>query len=226
MARHCASMAALCARASDWPCGACAAAALDNRGGMSADALPGDSAADRTPTSLAGYVIRNEARFKCNRRRVPRNAQATMVAHIEGTRRAQWRAPQRSDGELIMRPIRSILDASFRYVPSVATSVASTWRRAGWRPTTDEERRARRQPAAELVVDWIGAANAPTTMARRVSVRVRDSTRDPLATHDSERSAVARSDVAALRKAPPEHPGASRSSGRLRDGAILQMVGK
>jgi len=125
-----------------------------------------------------------------------------------------------------MRPIRSILDASFRYVPSVATSVASTWRRAGWRPTTDEERRARRQPAAELVVDWIGAANAPTTMARRVSVRVRDSTRDPLATHDSERSAVARSDVAALRKAPPEHPGASRSSGRLRDGAILQMVGK
>jgi hypothetical protein len=51
-----------------------------------------------------------------------------------------------------MRPIRSILDASFRYVPSVATSVASTWRRAGWRPTTDEERKARRQPTAELVI--------------------------------------------------------------------------
>jgi len=75
-----------------------------------------------------------------------------------------------------MRPIRSILDASFRYVPSVATSVASTWRRAGWRPTTEEERRARRQPTAELMVDWIGAANAPTTIARRVSVRVSDST--------------------------------------------------
>ena len=125
-----------------------------------------------------------------------------------------------------MRPIRSILDASFRYVPSVATSVASTWRRAGWRPTTDEERRSRRQPSAELVVDWIGGANAPTTMARRVSVRVSDSTRDSLATHDSERNAVAQSDVAALRKAPPEHQGASRGCGRLRDSAILQMVGK
>jgi hypothetical protein len=56
-----------------------------------------------------------------------------------------------------MKPIRSILDPSFRYVPSVATSVASTWRRAGWRPMTDEERRARRQPTAELVVDRIGA---------------------------------------------------------------------
>ena len=43
-----------------------------------------------------------------------------------------------------MRPIRSILDPSFCYVPSVATSVVETWRRAGWRPTTDEERKARR----------------------------------------------------------------------------------
>jgi hypothetical protein len=65
-----------------------------------------------------------------------------------------------------MKPIRSILDASFRYVPSVATSVASTWRRAGWRPTTDEERKARRQPTAELVVDCIGAADAPTSVTR------------------------------------------------------------
>jgi hypothetical protein len=56
-----------------------------------------------------------------------------------------------------MKPTRSILDPLFRYVPSVATSVASTWRRAGWRPTTDEERKARRQPTAELVVDCIGA---------------------------------------------------------------------
>ena len=66
-----------------------------------------------------------------------------------------------------MSPIRSILDASFCYVPSFATSVASTWRRAGWRPTTDEERKARRQPTAELVVDWIGAADAPAKVARQ-----------------------------------------------------------
>jgi hypothetical protein len=71
-----------------------------------------------------------------------------------------------------MKPIRSILDASFRYVPSVATSVASTWRCAGWRPTTDEEREARRQPTADLVVDSIGAADAPTSVARRALVSV------------------------------------------------------
>jgi hypothetical protein len=59
-----------------------------------------------------------------------------------------------------MRPIRSILDASFRYVPAVATSVASTWRRAGWRPTTDEERKARQRRTAELVLDWVGTQNA------------------------------------------------------------------
>jgi hypothetical protein len=71
-----------------------------------------------------------------------------------------------------MKPIRSILDASFRYVPSVATSVASTWRRAGWLPTTDEERKARRQPTAELVVDCIGVAGAPTSVTRLASVSV------------------------------------------------------
>jgi hypothetical protein len=71
-----------------------------------------------------------------------------------------------------MKPIRSILDATFRYVPSVATLVASTWPRAGWRPTTDEERKARRRPTAELVVDCIGAADAPTSATPQASVRV------------------------------------------------------
>ena len=32
-----------------------------------------------------------------------------------------------------MKPSRSILDPAFRYVPSVSTSVADTWRRFGWR---------------------------------------------------------------------------------------------
>jgi hypothetical protein len=97
-----------------------------------------------------------------------------------------------------MRPIRSILDASFRYVPAVATSVASTWRRAGWRPTTDEERKTRRHPTAELVVDWIGAADAPTAVARRMSVKVSSAGRD--------------------------HPSTARSAGRLRDSALLRVV--
>jgi hypothetical protein len=55
--------------------------------------------------------------------------------------------------------MRSILDPAFRYVPSFATSVAETWRRFGWRPTTDEDRKARRRPDMELVVDWVRAAN-------------------------------------------------------------------
>lgn len=46
-----------------------------------------------------------------------------------------------------MRPSVSILDASFRYAPSFATSVVTTWRRAGWRPTTDDERKARQRSA-------------------------------------------------------------------------------
>ena len=39
-----------------------------------------------------------------------------------------------------MKPSKSILDPSFRYVPSVATSVANTWRRFGWNPSSAEER--------------------------------------------------------------------------------------
>lgn len=49
----------------------------------------------------------------------------------------------------MLKPDRSILDESFRYVPAAATSVAATWRRFGWRPTTDEERKMRRRPEAE-----------------------------------------------------------------------------
>src|SRR5437762_14082227 len=39
---------------------------------------------------------------------------------------------QRFDRAPTMRPIWSMLDPLFCYVPSVATSVATTWRRAGW----------------------------------------------------------------------------------------------
>jgi hypothetical protein len=66
--------------------------------------------------------------------------------------------------------MRSILDPAFRYVPSFATSVAATWRRFGWRPTTEEDRKARPRPTMELVVDWIGAANAHS--ARDVSAKI------------------------------------------------------
>ena len=56
-----------------------------------------------------------------------------------------------------MKPTRSILDGSFQYVPAVATSVAKTWRRFGWRPMTDEDRRTRRKPATEVLVDEVAS---------------------------------------------------------------------
>jgi hypothetical protein len=56
-----------------------------------------------------------------------------------------------------MKPARSILDDSFRYVPAVATSVVETWRRFGWRPTTEEDRKRRRRPTVVLVVDSVPA---------------------------------------------------------------------
>jgi hypothetical protein len=43
-----------------------------------------------------------------------------------------------------MKPSKSILDESFTYVPSNTTAVDATWRRFGWRPLTEDERRKRR----------------------------------------------------------------------------------
>ena len=65
---------------------------------------------------------------------------------------------------------RSILDPAFRYVPSFATSVAATWRRFGWRPTTDEDRRTRRRPEMALVVDWVGAAECAVRRQGGISI--------------------------------------------------------
>ena len=69
--------------------------------------------------------------------------------------------------------MRSILDPAFRYVPSFATSVAATWRRFGWRPTTDEERKTRRRRDMELVVEWVEAANVLSPSAPLVPAQLR-----------------------------------------------------
>ena len=116
-----------------------------------------------------------------------------------------------------MRPIRSILDASFCYVPSVATSVAATWRRAGWRPTTDEERKTRRRPTAELLVDKIGPVDAPTAVARRILVRVPSTSRDPLPAQDSDLGAITLRDVTPSRKSYLENALRSAKVARHRD---------
>ena len=33
--------------------------------------------------------------------------------------------------------MKSLLDASFKYVPCVATDIQATWRKFGWRPTNE-----------------------------------------------------------------------------------------
>jgi hypothetical protein len=51
-----------------------------------------------------------------------------------------------------------LLDSRFKYVPSTSTNVASTWRKFGFRPTTDAERSARQRrlqtgtPSAEVTL--------------------------------------------------------------------------
>jgi len=76
-----------------------------------------------------------------------------------------------------MKPARSILDKSFRYVPAVATSVVETWRRFGWRPMTDEERKKRRHPTAEAAVESVAGA----TSLRRAARTMRLTARVPIA---------------------------------------------
>jgi hypothetical protein len=69
-----------------------------------------------------------------------------------------------------MKPAHSILDDSFRYVPAIATSVTETWRRFGWRPTTDEDRKRRRRPAVALVVESVAAVTPIRRAAPNVAV--------------------------------------------------------
>jgi len=50
-----------------------------------------------------------------------------------------------------MKPTKSILDESFAYTPAAATAVDATWRRYGWQPITEQERKSRHH--GELVPD-------------------------------------------------------------------------
>jgi hypothetical protein len=44
-----------------------------------------------------------------------------------------------------MKPIKSILDESFAYTPASSTAVDATWRRYGWQPVTEQDRKNRRR---------------------------------------------------------------------------------
>jgi hypothetical protein len=65
-----------------------------------------------------------------------------------------------------------LLDRNFKYIPASETDVASTFRRFGFRPTTDKERRARgpdRLPTAPALagVTPFDPRHRPDALGRR-----------------------------------------------------------
>lgn len=71
-----------------------------------------------------------------------------------------------------------ILDARFKYTPSVSTNIVSTWKRHGFRPTTEAERLARQRRL--LSNKARGTATASVTQldsAKRKVRALRDATK-------------------------------------------------
>jgi hypothetical protein len=60
-----------------------------------------------------------------------------------------------------------LLDPGFRYVPSANTNVAATWKRFGYRPTTDAERRARQAGNAAGRLSMAESADSGSRLERR-----------------------------------------------------------
>ena len=65
-----------------------------------------------------------------------------------------------------------ILDQRFRYVPSEATNVAATWKRFGFRPTTEAERRARQARLQGEPLDPSAAVVQAANARRRGDAKV------------------------------------------------------
>ncbi|HUP93434.1 MAG TPA: hypothetical protein VM164_00910 [Burkholderiales bacterium] len=63
-----------------------------------------------------------------------------------------------------------IYDARFKYTPAINTNIASTWKKFGFKPTTESERLARQRRAFEDEPDDAGAGASITQFdsARRV----------------------------------------------------------
>jgi hypothetical protein len=57
----------------------------------------------------------------------------------------------------------SLLDPRFKYVPAAATDVGATWRRFGFDPRRNDERRTRQR---QRIADDIQAGPAPSTSRR------------------------------------------------------------
>jgi hypothetical protein len=61
-----------------------------------------------------------------------------------------------------------ILDARFKYTPSTNTNIVATWKRHGYKPTTEAERTARqRRELGKTVGDSYSASVTPLDSAKR-----------------------------------------------------------
>lgn len=81
-----------------------------------------------------------------------------------------------------------ILDARFKYTPSLDTNIVSTWKRFGYRPTTDAERAARQRRTQQELVNSGQPTASVTTLdsVKRKVPALRMSARQKAASGDVE----------------------------------------
>lgn len=60
-----------------------------------------------------------------------------------------------------------IYDARFKYVPAVNTNIASTWKKFGFKPTTDAEREARQKRLREEPAATVKPPNVMSIVAAK-----------------------------------------------------------
>ena len=64
-----------------------------------------------------------------------------------------------------------LLDQRFRYIPAANTDVSATWRRFGFRPTTESERRARMRASPAGANEGADNARRDLELAPRFTVK-------------------------------------------------------
>jgi hypothetical protein len=67
-----------------------------------------------------------------------------------------------------------LLDQRFRYIPAAHTDVAATWRRFGFRPTTESERRARQRVGAATADEAVDSATGDLELAPPLAPKPRN----------------------------------------------------
>jgi hypothetical protein len=118
------------------------------------DSCPGPMRGMLSDAGAEKHVIAGALRIEHGQAASSRVADVTVATFPEMQRQRRRHRIQTSKAtrdHATMKPAHSILDDAFHYVPAVATSVAETWRRFGWEPTTEEKRKRPRRPAAALV---------------------------------------------------------------------------